>query len=79
MSLPFGLLAIDKDNPATDPVETSCIVQQADYNSDAHEIQYEVLTPILSGDKDPHLLFWPASAEAGTEYPTDKDLFAGGG
>jgi len=79
MSLPIGLIAVDKDVPATDPVETLCIVQQADYNSAAHEIQYEVLTPILSGDKDPHLLFWPASAVPGTSYPTDKDLFAGGG
>lgn len=79
LSFEKGLIAVDKDIPSLDPVLTPAIVQRAEYNSDSHEIQYEILTPILSGDQDPHLLFWPATADSGVEYPTDKDLFTGGG
>lgn len=55
------------------------ILKRADYDSANNEMVYELETSIRLGETAPYVFYWPATAPAGAEYPTEDDLYAGGG
>jgi hypothetical protein len=54
------------------------IVEQATYDSDSHEIEFELWTPVRAGETEPFIFAWPAQIEVHNFWATDDDLDAGG-
>lgn len=87
-STPISKLAIEVfdavtlDLPSVSDVPIKAIVEQASYNSESKEIDFEVWTPLKSGTKTPYLFAWPADIEETSLFPTIEEQqfgFAGSG
>jgi hypothetical protein len=55
------------------------VVQSSKYDPSSRRITYEIELPVRIGEMTQYLFYWPADADAGDEYPTELDLYAGGG
>ena len=58
-------------------VPVKCIVEQATYNSDTHEIDFEFWTPVRSGEQTPYDFAWPALIDVTFLWPEREDLLVG--
>ena len=57
--------------------QIKCFVEGATYNSDTSEIDFELWTPIRSGETEPYVFAWPANIEVTNIYPSVSDVEQG--
>lgn len=68
--------------PDFSPNPIKCLVDSATYDSDSNTIDFELWTPVRSGEQDKFLFSWPAQIEITDFWPTLDDRLnriAGGG
>jgi hypothetical protein len=53
------------------------IIEQANYDSESHEIQFEIWTPIKAGTMVPYNFAWPADVSQSLLFPTVQEEAAG--
>ncbi len=71
----FDIGTVDLPDFASVPVK--CIVEQATYNSNTHEIDFEMWTPVRSGEQTPYDFAWPALIDVSLLWPEKEDLLVG--
>jgi hypothetical protein len=54
-----------------------CLVEKATYDSDNHEIEFELWTPVRSGETEPFVFAWPSQIAINHLWPTLEDQNAG--
>lgn len=77
---PFDTVALTLPDLA--PGTIKGVVEQAQYNSDTHVIEFVVWTPLKSGSTTPYLFGWPADVEVTDIFPTQEERdrgYAGSG
>lgn len=71
----FDIGTLDLPDFASVPVK--CIVEQATYNSDTHQIDFQFWTPVRSGEQTPYDFAWPAQIDVTLLWPEREDLLVG--
>lgn len=59
--------------PDFSPSTVKCIVEQATYDSNTHEIDFVLWTPVRSGETEPYVFAWPANIDVTDIYPQIED------
>ncbi|MHA2377145.1 MAG: hypothetical protein ACXAB9_13340, partial [Candidatus Thorarchaeota archaeon] len=65
--------------PKFSPVPVKCIVEQATYNKNDNTIEFDLWTPIRSGELTPFDFAWPANISTQELWPSRADIEAGFG
>lgn len=55
-----------------------CIVEKSSYNSESHEMDFELWSPVRSGSTDKFVFAWPSQIEVTDIWPTINDPNANG-
>lgn len=71
----FDIATVTLPDFASTPVK--CIVEQATYNSDSHEIDFVFWTPVRSGERTQYNFAWPAQIAVTFLWPERADLLVG--
>jgi hypothetical protein len=59
------------------PSLVKCFIEKATYNSDKYEIEFELWTPVRSGEQEPYIFAWPAQIDISNIYPEREDYEQG--
>jgi hypothetical protein len=54
-----------------------CLVEKATYDSASHEIEFELWTPVRSGETSQFVFAWPSQIEISHLWPSEEDQNAG--
>jgi hypothetical protein len=58
-------------------IAVKCFVETATYDSESHEISFQLWTPVRSGERAPYIFAWPADIAVTYIYPTVQDVQQG--
>lgn len=67
--------------PDFSPNTIKCLVEKATYDSDSKEIEFQLWTPVRSGEQSQFVFAWPSQIDVSTIWPTleDQNLGNAGG
>lgn len=71
----FDVAEVTLDDFANGPIK--CLIEQASYDSETHEISFDMWTPVRSGERETYDFAWPAYIDITLLYPTEDDLTNG--
>lgn len=57
--------------------KVKCFIEKATYDSSNNEIEFELWTPVRSGEQEPYIFAWPANIEITHIYPMREDFEQG--
>lgn len=74
----FDTVEIDLGQDFIASASVKGTVDRVSYDSENHELEFEVRTAVRSGFLTPYVFNWPAGVDVSIEYPTPDDPNAGG-